>query len=90
MLHRLLDQEASAGSTVCQGCRHCFALCAAVGSVCGALFVVAMGGHPSFAGSLALVHDVGPKGLPPPSLHHGRPAIGSRLSCKHQAACNSL
>ena len=55
VLHRLLDQEASAGSTVCQGCRHCFALCAAVGKVSGALSVVAMGGHPSFAGSLALV-----------------------------------
>ncbi len=56
VLHRLLGQEASAGRTVCQGCRHCFALCAAVGcSMSGALFVVAMGGHPSYAGRFALV-----------------------------------
>ena len=43
-LHRLLAQEALAGRAVCQGCRHWFALCAAVGSVCGALHVATMGG----------------------------------------------
>ena len=47
VLHRLLGQEASARRAICQGCRHCFALCAAAGSVSGALFVVARGSHPS-------------------------------------------
>ena len=54
-LHRLLGQESFAGRAVREGCRHRVALCAAVSSVCGALSVMAMGGHQSFAGRLALV-----------------------------------
>ena len=66
-LHRLLGQEALAGRAVRQGCMHWFALCAAVGAVCGALH----GWQPWVAlqvmqVGLPWLHEVGPKGLLPP------------------------